>query len=249
MPDLPWRDICEYLLATETGTDPESFLRRSLDGLRVLIPHDSACFGFFSSDPNNARIEWMEAFGLEDRYVQAYLGYYNRLDSLIPTLTAAGRVAQFDAWQYRRTEFYTDYIAPQRIRFGLGLLLNDANNTPVASLALQRTSGAGFSEREIAMTEVIQTHLNTVFSLLVKLGEANGKTYAQGELPGHRPLSRREAEVASLFCLGLTAYEIAVKLKISPLTVRKHIENSYEKLGVRNRRELTGRLTGSGNGS
>lgn len=51
-------------------------------------------------------------------------------------------------------------------------------------------------------------------------------------------LSMREQEVAALICLGYTSRQIAVKLVISPETVKSHVRNLTNKFGVRDRREL-----------
>jgi DNA-binding CsgD family transcriptional regulator len=45
-------------------------------------------------------------------------------------------------------------------------------------------------------------------------------------------LRPREVEIVQLVCGGLTSKEIARRLRISPLTVRKHRENAMRKLGV-----------------
>jgi len=48
-------------------------------------------------------------------------------------------------------------------------------------------------------------------------------------------LTEREVEVLSLVASGMTAVAIGHSLRISPRTVRKHVENSYSKLGVHDR--------------
>lgn len=64
--------------------------------------------------------------------------------------------------------------------------------------------------------------------------------------PGERPrglgLTQRETEVISLAAEGRTNREIAGLLGISPLTVRKHLEHAYPKLGVGNRTAAAARL-------
>jgi DNA-binding CsgD family transcriptional regulator len=55
-------------------------------------------------------------------------------------------------------------------------------------------------------------------------------------------LTQRETEVISLAAEGRTNREIADLLGISPLTVRKHLEHAYPKLGVGNRTEAAARL-------
>ncbi|CAN5550917.1 response regulator transcription factor [soil metagenome] len=59
-----------------------------------------------------------------------------------------------------------------------------------------------------------------------------------GQSPGN-PLSGRESEVLKLIAEGQTSREIAVELVISQKTVERHRANLLEKLGMRNRVDLT----------
>ena len=60
-----------------------------------------------------------------------------------------------------------------------------------------------------------------------------------GEEPVRNPLSRRESEVLKLIAEGHTSKEIAELLVISEKTVDRHRANLLEKLGLRNRVDLT----------
>jgi DNA-binding NarL/FixJ family response regulator len=62
---------------------------------------------------------------------------------------------------------------------------------------------------------------------------------SRGEETPEDPLTPRELEVTKLISEGLTAEEIAVTLTISKKTVDRHRANILEKLGMRNRVELT----------
>ncbi len=55
-------------------------------------------------------------------------------------------------------------------------------------------------------------------------------------------LTRRETEVLGLVASGKANQEIADLLYISPLTVRKHLEHIYEKLGVESRTGAVARV-------
>jgi DNA-binding CsgD family transcriptional regulator len=58
-------------------------------------------------------------------------------------------------------------------------------------------------------------------------------------LIGSRPILRpREIDIARLIAIGLTSKQIARKLGISPLTVRKHRENVMRHLNVHSLAEL-----------
>lgn len=66
------------------------------------------------------------------------------------------------------------------------------------------------------------------------------------------PLSPRENEVLDMLAGGATNAQIAQRLWISPATVKKHLENVYGKLEVRNRTAAlarTGRSAAAGDGT
>lgn len=48
-------------------------------------------------------------------------------------------------------------------------------------------------------------------------------------------LTKREKEILALIAKGCTRYEIANKLFVSPETVKKHVQNIYKKLKVKNK--------------
>lgn len=62
---------------------------------------------------------------------------------------------------------------------------------------------------------------------------------ARGEETPTDPLTPRELEVTKLIAEGLTGDEIAETLVIAKATVNRHRDNILEKLGMRNRVELT----------
>lgn len=63
---------------------------------------------------------------------------------------------------------------------------------------------------------------------------------------GVEPLSRREQQILDLIANRLSNKEIAGKLNISPVTVKRHAANIYQKLGVHSRRQAVAKATGLG---
>ena len=50
-------------------------------------------------------------------------------------------------------------------------------------------------------------------------------------------LSERESEIVVLAARGLTNHQIATELNLAPATVKRHLANVYQKIGVRSRSE------------
>jgi DNA-binding CsgD family transcriptional regulator len=69
---------------------------------------------------------------------------------------------------------------------------------------------------------------------------AGDKTQGAAAVPKHdfSSLTRQEKCVAELIARGLTNREIGEELCISETTVKKHVSNIFEKLGISSRREL-----------
>ncbi|NJD25117.1 MAG: helix-turn-helix transcriptional regulator [Betaproteobacteria bacterium] len=86
-------------------------------------------------------------------------------------------------------------------------------------------------------------------SLLTQLVGATTRRLAQlGEVRANdgwtASLSAREAEVARLVAAGAANKEIAARLKITERTVKAHLTAIFEKLGVRDRLQLSLRVNG-----
>jgi DNA-binding CsgD family transcriptional regulator len=100
-----------------------------------------------------------------------------------------------------------------------------ANSERHVRLDLRRSSGPDFSERDRAVLTLLRPHLHL------------HRAYLAAERHRH-PVPRltpRQNELLRLLAAGHTNSQIARQLGISEGTVRTHLENIYQKLGVSSR--------------
>jgi DNA-binding CsgD family transcriptional regulator len=86
-------------------------------------------------------------------------------------------------------------------------------------------SGKNYTDRERTLLSLLRPHFVRI--------RVNAES--RRRMDARWSLTPREAEVLGWVARGKTNTEVAAALFISPLTVRKHLENIFEKLGVRTR--------------
>jgi DNA-binding CsgD family transcriptional regulator len=94
----------------------------------------------------------------------------------------------------------------------------------------------GITDRDVRILELLTPHLVQLYR------RAGRRRSAPSDTNGLTP---REHEVMSLVGAGKTNQEIARILWLSPNTVRKHLENVFEKVGVTNRTAAVARVFGT----
>jgi DNA-binding CsgD family transcriptional regulator len=134
----------------------------------------------------------------------------------------------YTARQWHSTGMYSDCIRPQGIEHHLMLAMPElpedaAGPGRYLRLVLHRGPGPDFSERDRALLVVLRPHLY--------------QAYLDAEQRRHPAprLTPRQNELLRLLAAGHTNSQIARRLGISEGTVRTHLENIYEKLGVSSR--------------
>ena len=97
--------------------------------------------------------------------------------------------------------------------------------------------GRGLRERDREILELLRPFL----AASRERCDGAGFAYVDG-------LTERETEILGWVARGKTNKQIACLLAVSPHTVRKHLEHSYEKLGAHTRTEAVARAFASGRG-
>jgi DNA-binding CsgD family transcriptional regulator len=214
--------------ATDVGREP--FPSRVLLALSRLIPSD-ACVGYQEADVAGSFhvVDQVEVVGEQPSPATEAafdtLGWQNPMHCRLHAREdRVLRLSDFLVRRQRRTLEYDAIVwRPHRIDDSLRLWL-PAEQGRSRSIYLER-SGRNYTNRELTLLSLLRPHL-------VRM-RANAES--RRRLARHKGMTPREAEVLGLISRGKTNREIATVLFISPHTVRKHIENIFEKLEVRTR--------------
>lgn len=102
-----------------------------------------------------------------------------------------------------------------------------------ARLLLSREEGSAFGHRELVLMQMLSPHLEGLVRATVP--PATSRTDV---------LTGRQLQILRQVAQGLTNRDVGRALGISEATVRKHLEHSYQRLGVLSRAEAVAELWG-----
>jgi DNA-binding CsgD family transcriptional regulator len=137
------------------------------------------------------------------------------------------------AAEFRRSPLYNEYYRPIGIAHAMAIPLH-VDRRFLVSFVLNR-GGAGFTDADTALAEILRPHLANLYRLGVAIERARERPEEAWAEAAAVALTPREREVLDWVAAGKTNRDIAAILGASPRTVEKHLERIYEKLGVETR--------------
>lgn len=237
-----WEKINNFLLSIGSAQSVEVLNTILLDTVSELVPFERPGILIELGSSLIPRIS--ASVNSEQKWNDLFNGYYHTI-SKAPDLgesifSADNRILRDD---FNR-EYYHDFIIPQDISFSAGLVFFSSDNRPTHSLVLNRGSSERmYTEKEITLLKIISPHISSHYRNLQAAESLHSVPVVAAELEHNRGvLSRREGEIAMLLLRRLRPSDIARRLDISLLTVRKHIQNIYQKLEVSDRKQLLQRI-------
>ena len=172
------------------------------------------------------------------------MGAHPYLPRLVEGPMTTSRVTDVvDMDTFEHTELYQRLLGPRGSRYQAALLL-ERTATSMVLLSLWR-SERDFTDSEVERLEAFRA----VISAAIALGQAVDAVQAvnHGDVPAAgrdtsraegKPLTPRQRQVASLIEAGMTNDQIARRLGISSRTVRKHVEDLFQRTGARTRTQV-----------
>lgn len=127
------------------------------------------------------------------------------------------------------------------LRLNLGMTVPSAGPKRVG-IAIHR-SVRDFDDRDAAVLDALKPHILAACRNALDRGEQPAAALA------HHALTPRESEVLYWVSMGKTNSEVGEIIGAKPMTVKKHLERIYDKLGVPNRTAAARMATQTGSGS
>jgi DNA-binding NarL/FixJ family response regulator len=119
------------------------------------------------------------------------------------------------------------------------VLVLTASERAEDALAALRLGARGVVQKRFAV-ETLMDAIRAAAEDLVWLPPAlQAKLAEEWKAPAKKLLTEREREITRLVAVGLRNAEVAKRLFISEVTVKTHLNNIFQKLGLRDRVELT----------
>jgi DNA-binding CsgD family transcriptional regulator len=219
------RDLLEEARCSQTDEVPPGCLVR---GLAELVPGVFCTFCELDL-PTQRQVNFQDAGGAPG--AMGTDAPYWRLRHQHPpchylTTTGSLEVVQVSDFvtsrQLRSREIYAEMFQPLGVEHIMCLPLPTAPGRTRVYL-FGREAGRGFTEAERTLLILLQPHLYRIHR------------EAAGRRGPRRSLTRRQLEIVRCLALGMSSDEIARQLLIAPGTVRKHLENVFNRLGVTSR--------------
>jgi DNA-binding CsgD family transcriptional regulator len=222
-----YRGVLEVLREAGDVEGPIPFPEPVLDALRRLVRCDVVAYHerLGSCD---VVVYAGEPRGEMTPQVREAKRRYSREDPLTPANGARLYSDFLSPREFHRTGLYQEVARPLGVEDMVRLWL-DPHGAPGARLEFDRPDWR-FRDSDRLVLDLLLAHL---------------KQFRRNAVARRRPLtwpskgaerlSAREHEILELVARGLTNAQVARMLWISPGTVRKHLENAYEKLDVHTR--------------
>jgi DNA-binding CsgD family transcriptional regulator len=147
--------------------------------------------------------------------------------------------------RYHELPIFRDYFVPAGLDHVIDLGLPATAPRQRSFVLFRETSSGDFSERDLEVLQTLGPHLLRLeahATLRRRLAEALQARAGDTEPAPRAELTPREREIVELVAEGKTNGQIAALLWVAPSTVKKHLENTYAKLGVGGRTAAATRL-------
>lgn len=237
-----WNMINSILLEVYSLSDIKDITNKFLNLVRVLIPYSQAYFIVFDKN-QEINCEKSSFYNVTEENKNKYINYFYNIDyvsyifNFSQPITFKDTDIMTDDLR-EKTEFYQGFLLPQNIPYGGGILFVKEDMI-LGLFNLFRSKELGdITQRELSILGIIKDHLNNILSSIIKSKTDYEIKNIKAKYLKQYNLSKRETEILKLLINGSSNNEISEILCISTSTVKKHVYNIFNKIGINSRLEL-----------
>jgi DNA-binding CsgD family transcriptional regulator len=224
-----YRSVLDVLREAGAINGPIPFPEPVLDSLRRLVPCDVVAYHEVPDCPGQPRLVYIgEPRGEMSREIRDAMERHRNQNPLTPRARACKFSDFLTQREFHRLGLYQEVSRPLGVEDMMRVWLDPGGHRG-ARIEFDRAAPA-FRERDRAVLDLVRPHLEQFRRQAARRRRASASPADDAEL-----LTAREREIIELVAEGKQNTEVARLLWISPGTVRKHLENAYEKLGVHTR--------------
>ncbi|KJS16468.1 MAG: hypothetical protein VR69_08895 [Peptococcaceae bacterium BRH_c4b] len=244
------RKILDLVAAIGAIPDIDEVRRVTLEMLRKLIWFDHG--NFFLNDPMTGLVQGNPVLLDTPREsLEPYQRYYFHIDEVHQSYSASGRLVArstdllaYEIWT-KQSEYYNDFLRTYSTHYLLGFDLKEGQAV-FGGLCLHRHKSTGdFSPEDVYLLQLVYPHLLNRLQWHHALEASRRKLWMPQTQQAHIasaspfvPLTTRERDIVKLVISGAANLEIAARLDISVNTVKMHLQNVFNKLGIKRRSQL-----------
>lgn len=166
-------DLMEFARIAGIAQDIGSLRSGTLQLIRRIFRSDSAII--WLTDENNRAIEPLEV-NVQPRFFPMYKDYYYRKNPFDPvnmgsfTGTAVSMEQIVPYNDFQKTEYYNDFIKPQKIRRQMVVYIR-ANNKLTSAICTHRFNNRRFNKEDLSAGDMVSSHLSAAFERIHMIEE------------------------------------------------------------------------------
>ncbi|MCC8027083.1 MAG: helix-turn-helix transcriptional regulator [Clostridium sp.] len=245
-----WQALSQLIYRMNRRKDYEDFAQTILEQLYTIIPFSHGLVFKASRENGSVRLSSPLSIPSDTKhqfFVDKFIhGNYNPpwvsyLNSPWSSVFRYSNITPNNQWS--NSPIYDEILEPQELYYAIYMTFVHRDQ-PLGAIAIWRKKqDQDFSEKELYMLEMLKIHIELkLYYVLnydvVPRNQHQPKRSALGEFSEQHNLTKREFEILQLLYEEKDSMEICGLLYISDSTLRKHIHNIYQKLGIKNRVQL-----------
>jgi len=239
-----WKSILEYINKTGREVTLEDYYQKIIDELYHFIPYDAA--HILIHNKNNEFSEFITV-NIEQKIVDDYIQHFQYIDPIknnrFNTISATKSSLIFDYRKWKQTDYYKNFLDIHNFHYLCGVDIHYQDNILITLTLIRSQKSGDFNTAEILFLNRLRQNIGNHIHLLTELNPENFKSNRHIKMRYKKNMDAlnftpREKEIVRLVKAGLTNKDIGRDLFISVNTVKKHLQNIYEKSNVSSKQEL-----------